>query len=596
MKKEKPKSDYLFEVSYEICNKVGGIYRVLESKSANMVEKYGEGYYLVGPYYMDKCKGEFKEESPKKELKKVFDKLAKEGIKCHYGRWMVKGKPKTILVDFQDYFSETNIIKKELWEGYGIDSLSAGHTFDEPIVWSWATGRLVSEMRKALLKKDEKAVAHFHEWLSGAGLLYLDKNNEEIGTVFTTHATSLGRSLAYNGVNFYTGFDKINPTDKAYENNVHSKHQMEKKATEKADVFTTVSEITGMETKNFLGRDPDIVLPNGLNLDKFLTFEEIVIKHRLQRKRLREFVISFFFPYYKFNIDKTLFYFIIGRNEYKAKGVDVFIKGLSELNRKMKEEGSEKTIIAFFWIPTGVRSVKRELIENREYFQDIKESLSGAMPEVEENILYNLFYDEEMSTEKIISENYLFELEKKLLRLNRAEETPPIATHDLADDNDRILNSLKNHQLLNKKEDKVKVVYYPIYLTGHDGLSNLNYQEALEACHLGVFPSFYEPWGYTPLEAAALGVASVTTDLAGFGRYRQTLTEKEGKEGVYVLERYEKSDKKIVADLADYMYRFSLFGRKERVDNKIEARKIASKADWSDFVENYIQAHNRSLE
>jgi len=596
MKKEKPKSDYLFEVSYEICNKVGGIYRVLESKSANMVEKYGEGYYLVGPYYMDKCKGEFKEESPKKELKKVFDKLAKEGIKCHYGRWMVKGKPKTILVDFQDYFSETNTIKKELWEGYGIDSLSAGHTFDEPVVWSWATGRLVSEMRKALLKKDEKAVAHFHEWLSGAGLLYLDKNNEEIGTVFTTHATSLGRSLAYNGVNFYTGFDKINPTDKAYENNVHSKHQMEKKATEKADVFTTVSEITGMETKNFLGRDPDIVLPNGLNLDKFLTFEEIVIKHRLQRKRLREFVISFFFPYYKFNIDKTLFYFIIGRNEYKAKGVDVFIKGLSELNRKMKEEGSEKTIIAFFWIPTGVRSVKRELIENREYFQDIKESLSGAMPEVEENILYNLFYDEEMSTEKIISENYLFELEKKLLRLNRAEETPPIATHDLADDNDRILNSLKNHQLLNKKEDKVKVVYYPIYLTGHDGLSNLNYQEALEACHLGVFPSFYEPWGYTPLEAAALGVASVTTDLAGFGRYRQTLTEKEGKEGVYVLERYEKSDKKIVADLADYMYRFSLFGRKERVDNKIEARKIASKADWSDFVENYIQAHNRSLE
>ncbi len=596
MKKEKPKSDYLFEVSYEICNKVGGIYRVLESKSANMVEKYGEGYYLVGPYYMDKCKGEFKEESPKKELKKVFDKLAKEGIKCHYGRWMVKGKPKTILVDFQDYFSETNTIKKELWEGYGIDSLSAGHTFDEPVVWSWATGRLVSEMRKALLKKDEKAVAHFHEWLSGAGLLYLDKNNEEIGTVFTTHATSLGRSLAYNGVNFYTGFDKINPTDKAYENNVHSKHQMEKKATEKADVFTTVSEITGMETKNFLGRDPDIVLPNGLNLDKFLTFEEIVIKHRLQRKRLREFVISFFFPYYKFNIDKTLFYFIIGRNEYKAKGVDVFIKGLSELNRKMKEEGSEKTIIAFFWIPTGVRSVKRELIENREYFQDIKESLSGAMPEVEENILYNLFYDEEMSTEKIISENYLFELEKKLLRLNRAEETPPIATHDLADDNDRILNSLKNHQLLNKKEDKVKVVYYPIYLTGHDGLSNLNYQEALEACHLGVFPSFYEPWGYTPLEAAALGVASVTTDLAGFGRYRQTLTEKEGKEGVYVLERYEKSDNKIVADLADYMYRFSLFGRKERVDNKIEARKIASKADWSDFVENYIQAHNRSLE
>jgi glycogen(starch) synthase len=592
MEKQEPKAEFLFEVSYEVCNKVGGIYRVMESKANNMIEKYGENYYLIGPHYLDKNKGEFKKEAPPAELKKAFQELEKEGIKCHYGRWMVGGKPKTILVDFNDFYYKSNQIKKEFWEDYGIDSLGAGNTFDEPIVWSWATGMLIEKINQYLVK-DKKAIAHFHEWLSGAGLLYLKKYTE-IPTVFTTHATSLGRALAYNDVNFYTLFDKINPSEAAYENNVHSKHQLEKKTAQQADVFTTVSEITGIETDNFLGRSPDVVLSNGLDLDKFLTFEEIVIKHRLQRRRLREFTISFFFPYYKFDIENTLFYFIIGRNEYRAKGVDIFIKSLAELNEKLKKnKDNKKTIVAYFWIPSDVRSVKTELVENEEFFEDVKDSLSGAMPDVEEKILYNLLYDKEITKKNIIAEDYLFEIEKKLLRMDREESEVPISTHELADSENRIVNTLRENGLTNKKEDPVKVIYYPIYLTGHDGLSNLSYQEALEACHLGVFPSFYEPWGYTPLEAAALGVASVTTDLAGFGRYRQTLKEKEGKEGVYVLERLEKSDNQSIHNLADFMHKFSSFNRQGRVDNKIEARKIASKADWKDFVENYIKAHNQ---
>ena len=596
MQNQKPKSDYLFEVSFEICNKVGGIYRVLESKASNMVEKYGDNYYLIGPYNLEKSKGEFKQEAPDDSLRKIFDELEEEGIQCYFGRWMVKGKPKTILIDFNGFYSQKDEIKRRLWESYGIDSLQAGVMFEEPVVWSWATGKLIEKLN-GLKKKDEKAVAHFHEWLSGAGLLHLDQINSDVSTVFTTHATSLGRALAYNGVDFYTKLDKIDPTDAAYENQVHSKHQMEKKTAERADVFTTVSEITGMETESFLGRAPDVVLPNGLNLEKFLTFEEVVIKHRLQRRRLREFTISHFFPYYKFDIENTLFYFIIGRNEYRAKGVDIFIKGLAELNKRLKEDPeNNKNIVAYFWIPSDVRSVKRELVENKEYFQDVKNSLGGAMPEIEEKILYNLLYEDKVSMDSLISENYLFEIEKKLLRLNREDKNPPISTHELANENDAILNSLKEYGLTNKEEDPVKVVYYPIYMTGHDGLSNLSYQEALEACHLGVFPSFYEPWGYTPLEAAALGVASVTTDLAGFGRHRQTLKEKEDKEGVYVLERYNRSDKAAADQLADFMHKFSKFNRQGRVDNKIESRKIASKADWKDFVEYYIESHNKALE
>jgi len=597
MEKEKVKADYLFEVSYEICNKVGGIYRVLESKADNMIERYGiDNYFLIGPYYLESSKGEFKKETPNGKLRQAFDELEKDGIHCHYGKWMVKGRPKTILVDFRDFFAQKNNIKKNLWENYGIDSLNAGVTFEEPVVWSWAVGKVIEKVGGTISDDKEKMVAHFHEWLSGAGLLYLNQSELDIGTVFTTHATSLGRSLAYNNIDFYNQFEGINSSEAAYENGVHPKHQMEKRVALNADVFTTVSEITALEAEKFLDRRPDIILPNGLDLEKFLTFEEIVIKHRLQRRRLREFVISFFFPYYRFDIEDTLFYFIIGRNEYKAKGVDIFIKSLAELNRRMKENGTEKTIVAFFWIPTEVRSVKSEMVENRELFQDIKDSLSGAMPEIEEKILYNLLYEDNLATEKIISENYLFEIERKLLSLNKESENPPISTHELMDQDDKILKTIRDYGLNNKKEDRVKVIYYPIYLTGHDGLSNLDYQEALEACHLGVFPSFYEPWGYTPLEAAALGVASVTTDLAGFGRFRQDMEKKDGKEGVYVLERYKRKDEKIVSDLSELMYNFSKFNRKERVDNKIEARKIAAKADWKDFVNHYVKAQNESIQ
>ncbi len=595
MQELSPDADYLFEVSFEVCNKVGGIYRVLESKASEMVDRYGEGYMLIGPYFIGQDKGEFKQEAPNEELKKVFDELAEEGINCYYGRWMVKGKPKTILVDFQNFYHNKNEIKKILWEDYGIDSLNAGNMFEEPVVWSWAVGRVIEKISKNL-SEESSTVAHFHEWLSGAGLLYLDKINSDISTVFTTHATSLGRTLTHNDVDFYSELEEIDPDKLAYENNIHSKHQIEKATARFSDVLTTVSDITGMETENFLGRVPDIILPNGLNLEKFLTFEEIVIKHRLQRRKLREFTISYFFPYYKFDIENTLFYFIVGRNEYEAKGIDVFIKALARLNEKIKEDDqNEKTIVAYFWIPADVKSVKRELVENIEFLQDVKESLDDMMPEIEEKILYNLLYEEDITTENTISDNYFLELEKKLLRLNRKKDKPSISTHDLTDPNDRILKSLKENGLTNNEEDPVKVVYYPVYLTGHDGLSNLNYQEALEASHLGVFPSFYEPWGYTPLETAALGVASVTTDLAGFGRYRQTLKEKDGKEGVYVLERHNKPDSDVVRSLANHMYNFSKFERPGRVDNKIEARKVASEADWKDFIENYIEAHNKSL-
>lgn len=589
-----PLCEKLFEVSYEVCNRVGGIYRVLESKADKMIYHYDDRYFLVGPYYRDKARGEFKEEAPPIEFKRVFQKLESEGLRCHYGRWLVKGKPITILIDFSDYFYKVDEIKKEMWDDFAVDSLHAGYDFNEPVCWSYAAGRLIRELSAEF--KEEKIAAHFHEWLSGAGLLYLRAKKAPVKTIFTTHATSLGRTLAFHSINFYKLLDEINPDEESRKYGVFPKHSIEKASAKEADVFTTVSEITGIEAEKFLQRKPDVILPNGLDIEKFLSFEDIVVKHRLQRKNLRSFVASYFFPYYTFDLEETLFYFIIGRNELRAKGIDVFIDSLGKLNKKMREENSKRTIISFLFIPADVRGINPSLLENVEYFRDLQESFEGTYSDIEERMLYNVLREKELTKENLISEDYLLEIEKKLHRMKRKGETPSLSTHHLNSLHDEIINHLKSADLLNREEDRVKVVYYPIYLTGHDGLSNLNYEEALEACHMGVFPSFYEPWGYTPLEAAALGVSSVTTDLAGFGRYCLGLKRKKDRPGIYILEREKKEDEAVTEDLYKFLYEFMKTTRRERVENKIEARKIASQADWQSFVYNYITAHNKAFE
>ncbi len=584
--------DWVFEVSWEACNKVGGIYTVLKSKANQLVNFYHQNYYLIGPYFPERIKGYFQEEVPSKEFKEIFAELEEQGIKCHLGKWLIEGKPNLILIDFKDFWPRANQIKAELWEEYKIDSLGTGDDFNEPVVWSYATGLLLEKINSSFERK--KIVVHFHEWLSGSGLLYLKKRKARLGTVFTTHATVLGRTLAYNNVDFYSILNKIEPEKEIARYNIKAKHQLEKQTTQNCDVFTTVSEITAMEAERFLERKPDILLPNGLDLEKFLTFEEIVIKHQIQRERLKEFLLYYFFPYYTFDLKDILFYFIAGRYEFRAKGIDIFIKALAKLNQKLIENKSKKTIITFFWIPSEVRGVNAELLESREIFQDIKDALEDIALQTREKILYTLVEGKEITEKALFEEDFLFEMKKKLMKLKR-KGLPPLSTHDLVDPQDIILKSFREAGLSNKKSDKVKVVFYPIYLTGHDGLSNLNYQEALQACHLGVFPSFYEPWGYTALEAAALGVASVTTDLAGFGRYCQKFGEDKKQPGIFVLKRFVKTDKEEVEQLADFLYRFSQFSRKERVENKMQARKIAAEADWKFFIKNHLRAYNMAL-
>jgi glycogen(starch) synthase len=586
--------NYLFEIGWEVCNKVGGINTVIKSKAPHMVRHYRDNYCLIGPYFPEKTVTEFQEKIPPDRLHHIFDDLHKIGIVCHYGKWLIEGEPNTILVDYMGYIDKNNEIKARLWERYGIDSLGTYfHDFDEPVLWGYTVGKLLEEISKS--SKNKKIVAHFHEWLSCGALLYLDMKNVRMGKVFTTHATVLGRTLAGNNVDLYNIIDEINPDEDAVNWHIQAKYQIEKVSAQACEVFTTVSEITAIETEHFLGKKPDVVLYNGLDMKKHPTLEEAAIKHKLYKERVKNFLHYYFFPYYSFDLENTLIFFISGRYEFHNKGIDVFIKALSKLNERLKIEKSKKTIVVFFWVPADATRIKPELSKVRAYYYDIKESIDDNIEDIKRGIIRGLISQRPISESSLFKREFLYQTKKKVLRF-LMKGTPPLCTHDLQNEgNDPIIGNFKGNNLLNRKEDRVKVIFYPTYLSGADNLMDLNYDESVLGSHLGVFPSYYEPWGYTPLETAALSVASVTTDFSGFGRYITKSPEWENF-GIFITKMFGKGMDEKVDNLFKTIYKFSTFTREERIRNKVEAQRLATLVDWKVLIRNYINAHKLAIE
>jgi glycogen synthase len=585
---------FIFETSWEVCNKYGGIYTVISSKASYMIDNLKDNYILIGPYFMDKARGEFEPLTPPEKLRPHFEALQKEGINCHWGKWLIKGEPNVILIDFNGYRHHLNNIKKQLWEKFGIDSLNAPSDYDDPVLWSWCVGKLLSHIQS--IYKNEKIVLHAHEWLSAPSLLYLKSRDTVIKKVFTTHATFLGRSLAGSNYPIYEHIQDINADQKAAEIGITAKHLTEKAACLNCDLMTTVSEITSLEVEHFLGRKPDILLPNGLDIDHNLTFEDISVSHRLQRDRMREFLLYYFFPYYSFDIRQSLFYFISGRYEFHNKGIDLFIDALKNLNEKLKKDSKSKTIIAFFWVPANVSSIKPVIREAREIFANVEQTLDETHVTTESNILYNLMAGNKITADLLFEKDTLRELKRKLLRLKAPGDFPSICTYNLVNEKqDSMLNKIKEKGLLNRPEDKVKIIVYPTYLTGSDGLLNLSYKECIQGAHLGVFPSYYEPWGYTPLETASLGVVSVTTDLAGFGRFVKPNLKNKKYPGIFVIDRYQKSYQTAINSLANVLHKYASFSYYERVQNKIGASNLSLNASWSKLIKHYIKAYKKVI-
>ncbi len=584
----KGEADMLFEVSWETTNKCGGIYTVISSKAKLMTEIYDE-YFSVGPLF-DKLPIDFTQENIPSNFEPIINELSEEGIKCIYGLWNIPGAPKTFLIDGRRLNSQLDKIKTSLWEKYGIDSLTCSHDFNEPLIWSWAVGIFLEKVGNVFPNK--KIVGHFHEWLSGFSLLHLKNVNSSVKSVFTTHATMLGRTIASNGENLYDSLNQINPEKKSKEMNISEKFTTEKACALNSDVFTTVSNITANECNAFFGRMPQI-LPNGLLIDdEFPNFEEASYNHHNLKKKLKNVCKGYFFPYQIFDLDNTMFFYFSGRYEFMTKGLNTLPRALGKLNNYLKLSDSDKTVVMLFLVAMNNTTIKNEVLENKNNFQILKNIIDSTFDKIIDKAINQIMSGNSMSSMNIPKEETILKLFSYKMKKTGL---PPLCSHFLPyDENeDNLIKELKRNNLLNRPEDQVKVIMVPYYLDGSDGLFDMSYYDIVNACHLGLFPSYYEPWGYTPLESVAFGVPALTTDEAGFGKFVEDKLPP-SHPGIFLC-GWQRTNADNADLIFEHMRNYISFDAHARIACKMNAHKLSGTADWKNLIVNYIKAHNDAL-
>lgn len=518
------KMDYLFETSWEVCNKVGGIHTVLMTKANTIAEQLGDKFILIGPD-LPQVNTEFEEDT---EMFQMWKAYAKEnGIEFRVGRWKIKSSPIVILVSYSMYFAQKDAIFSEYWEQWQVDSLTGAWDYIEPFLFGYASAKVIESYYNYYLSSTDKIVAQFHEWMTGSGLLYLKKNVPQIATAFTTHATVLGRCLAGNNLPLYSELEHFEADRVANDFNVRSKYSLEKLSAIHADAFTTVSEITNRECEHFFGKKVDKVTPNGFDGDFVPTEQDYKKIKASSRKTILRLVETMFGAEIK---DDAFLILNSGRYEFKNKGIDIFIRSLA----KLKQDSSlkDRQIVAVIAVPAA-----------------------HGEPRIADGLTHRL-------------ENYEY---------------------------DSVVNEIRQQQLNTDKEDSIKIVFIPSYLDGKDGVVNLNYFEFLTAFDLTVFPSYYEPWGYTPMESMAFGIPSITTTLAGFGLWvRDNISNPNNALSVVSRDDYNEQD--CINQIADSIKQV-YFADNEKIETlRKDSVNIFSQVQWKELYAYYDSAYAIALE
>ncbi len=534
------KVDLIFETSWEVCNKVGGIHTVISTKALNIVDEIGDNYILIGP---DVWREEVKnpEFIPDESLYADWKGLAEsEGLGIKTGRWNIASKPVVFLIDFTPYFGQQNEIFARFWETYKLDSISGQWDYVEPALFGYAAGKLI-ESFTSFYKDYNNIVAQFHEWMTGTGILYLEKEAPWIATSFTSHATVLGRCIAGNNRPLYGKMKEYNPAQIAREFNIVAKQSLEKLSASVADVFTTVSEITSRECSHFLGKNVDIVTPNGFE-DSFVPESDIFDQKRNEARSKLKSVAEALLGYTL--SDNCIFVVNSGRYEFRNKGVDIFIDSIGSLN---KENKLGKECVAFVLMPAYHKGPRQDLVD----------------------ILYND---------------------------GPANGGDKYLTHSLHyPDTDPILQRIQANNLNNDQKSKVKIIFAPSYLNGNDGIFNLPYYDLLIGFNLSVFPSYYEPWGYTPLESLMFSIPSVTTLLTGFGLWVKEYFENPGN-GIALIDRTDDNEQEVISKIKDFIAMFTGLSEEEVQEARNKAHEISRIAMWDSLVEHYFKAYEIALE
>ncbi len=545
MNKEEYVPNFIFEASWEVCNKVGGIYTVLSTRAKTMKDKLGDDVMFIGPdVWRDKKNPLFREDS---ELLAAWrEKAEQDHLHVRVGRWDIPGQPIAVLVDFQPYYAIKNDIYTSLWEDFGVDSLHAYGDYDEASMFSYAAGLVVESYYNYCLRgKCENVVYQAHEWMTGLGALYIQKHVPEIATIFTTHATTIGRSIAGNHKPLYEYLFAYNGNQMAEELNVQSKHSIERETAHHVDCFTTVSEVTNRECAELLDKPADVVLPNGFEKDFVPSKAQFARKRKKAREKMREVAGALLGMEFD---DDVMIISTSGRYEFRNKGIDLYVEAL---NRSLRNKDLNRQVLAFVQVPGWVSCAR----------EDLKERLASGKK-----------YDTPLEW--------------------------PLLTHWLHEmTHDQLIDYLKRYNMWNRPEDKVKVISVPCYLDGNDGIFNMPYYDILIGMDLTVYASYYEPWGYTPLESVAFHVPCITTNLSGFGMWVNQLLGKEGEltDGVQVVRRTDYNHSEVADAIKDSIASYASFTPEQVETVRANAARISDQALWKNFIQYYNKAYDFAL-
>ncbi len=535
------KADYLIETCWEVCNKIGGINTVLSSKAKYLVEEYKDNYFLIGPdvWKETHLNPEFTEN--KNIFKSWREYAEKEGIKLRIGKWNVPGNPIVVLVDFTPYIILKDQILTEFWDRYKLDSISGQWDYLEPALFGYAAAKVIENFYEYNISAQDKIVAHFNEWSCGTGILYLKEHLPQISTIFTAHGNILGKALALDNRHVAFSNEQFDSEMLSYQYNERSKYSLERLSIEQADIFTTVSNISNEESKILYNHAADIVTPNGFDLNLAGLTQTIENQHLKTKNLLR--LLAQAITKQKVNED-ALFVTTSGTHQIKNKGFDLFIDALASYNDHSK---SPRQIIAYIAVPAVTVGPREDLL--------LDENINFDNPSIEDYLTH-----------------WIFDYDKNL-----------------------IIQRLMNSSLKNRPEDKVKVIFIPTYLNGKDGVLNLSYYEYLCGFDFSVFPSFYEPWGYTPMESATMGIPTLTTNRSGFGLWVNENTNNEQK-GIIILNRTPNTYNDEVEKLKSIFEYSANLTPEEYKSNVISAKEIANKVSWENIIENYYKAYDLSIQ
>ena len=566
---------------------VGGIYTVIRSKAFVSTEELGDQYCLIGPYKEACARTEVEEYEfpPGNPYGQAVQAVRNQGFKVHCGRWLVDGNPQIILFDIGSAAWRMDEFKNELWSTTGIGVPHLDIETNDSIILGYMVAAFIAEFKAAVEASQENGMgpricAHFHEWQAGVGLIALRTRKVDVATVFTTHATLLGRYLCAGNTDFYNNLDKFSVDEEAGKRQIYHRYCLERAASHLTHIFTTVSEITGYEAEHLLKRKPDFITPNGLNVKKFSAIHEFQNLHAMAKEKIHEFVRGHFYGHFDFNLEKTLYFFIAGRYEYTNKGADIFIEALARLNHYLKSQQPDVTVVAFLIFPTKTNNFNVDSLRGHAVTKQLRDTIQQIQQHVGKRMYDTCLKGHLPNSNELLTKDDMVKIKRCLYGLQR-DGLPPVTTHNVVDDwNDPVLSGVRRCNMFNTIHDRVKIVFHPEFLSSTNPLFGLDYEEFVRGCHLGVFPSYYEPWGYTPAECTVMGIPSITTNLSGFGCFMHEHVADPKSYGIYIVDRRFIGRENTVQQLAHYMFDFAKLNRRQRIIQRNRTERLSELLDW----------------